>query len=367
MNQVTAAARQEEVCATVHEDGAPCGRPRYGLLEWCKPCRKWSLRHGGASPNGRPRTMGGTSHTRCSTTGCVNPRLRAETTCGACKVWALAHPESDLTARPGLGTSSTTCTAKDCGRPVVKPSYGWCGGCYQWSAARGWAHPDTRVRPEPTGGRCTVVLEDGTRCPKDARRYARMCSTHENRKRRHGSPLVKTKRAPGELQALVREAAKGLTDECIIVTGFRTRPVVKWNGKSTPAARAVWITAHGPEGTEGMDVCHRCGGGSGENGCINVRHLYLGTRSQNAADMVEAGRGDNGDPKGQRNGRHVLTEADVLAARRLHAEGNVTLTALAERHGVTVTTMRMAVRGITWRHLNPLTATASHVDSAGPR
>ncbi|MEZ3180812.1 hypothetical protein KYY02_19590 [Streptomyces pimonensis] len=174
---------------------------------------------------------------------------------------------------------------------------------------------------------------------------------HAGRKRKYGSPLVKMKRASGELQALIREAAKGHTQECIIVTGFQGRPVVKFNGKSMPAARAVWILANGTEGIDGMDVCHRCGGGSGENGCINIRCLYLGTRADNAADMVAAGRDRNGDPRGERNGRHVLTEKDVREARRLYAQGTVTYTALAAKYGVTVAAMRLAVTGATWRHL----------------
>lgn len=339
----------QDTCVTIYEDNTRCDRERYGRKEICKPCYKWSMRNGWASPDGRPRTVAGSPHPPCSTTGCVNPRLRAGTMCGACEVWAENHPGKTLSQRAAFGTKPDTCITDGCANPVCYQSYGWCNACYQWSNANDMADPNTRPCIEPNDGRCEVILEDGTRCTRETR-HARMCSTHQQRNYKYGSPLVKTKRSPGELQALLRKAAKGLTSECIIVTGFKGRPRAKYDGRSMNAATAVWIIANGPDGMEGMDVCHLCNGGSGENGCININCLYLGTRKQNVADMVAAGRSANGDPKGERNGRHVLTDEDVREIRRLRAEG-VTCVTLADVYGVSPRTISRAATGETWRHV----------------
>jgi hypothetical protein len=112
------------------------------------------------------------------------------------------------------------------------------------------------------------------------------------------------------------------------------------------AARAVWTLAHGDPGDQ--HVLHRCNEGDGSHGCINVRHLYLGDNDDNTQDRLGAER----QARGEGHAMHVLTEAQVLAARRRHVPGRAGNTrALAEEFGVAVTTMRNAVSRRSRRHL----------------
>lgn len=57
-------------------------------------------------------------------------------------------------------------------------------------------------------------------------------------------------------------------------------------------------------------VCHRCDNPS----CVNPSHLFLGTHADNRADCVAKGR----QAKGEKNGRSILTDAQVVEIRRLY-------------------------------------------------
>lgn len=91
---------------------------------------------------------------------------------------------------------------------------------------------------------------------------------------------------------------------------------------------------------EGMVVCHRCD----NPGCVNPAHLFLGTMADNQRDMARKGR----SPRGERQGKSKLTEADVraiLASSEPHA-------IVGRRYGVTVGTVSDIRRKITWSHLH---------------
>lgn len=57
--------------------------------------------------------------------------------------------------------------------------------------------------------------------------------------------------------------------------------------KERYAHRIAWIVARGPIPT-GLCVLHHCDNGG--LGCIEPRHLFLGTMADNTADMVRKGR-----------------------------------------------------------------------------
>ncbi len=119
----------------------------------------------------------------------------------------------------------------------------------------------------------------------------------------------------------------------------------RWRGKIVGAHRLAWRNANGgAEIPKGLVVrhfdCHRAS-------CVEGSHLKLGTQADNVADMVDAGRAVVGED----HPAAKLTEAAVLKARALYAEGGHTIIGLAEDYGVTDMVMRDALVGKSWRHI----------------
>lgn len=114
------------------------------------------------------------------------------------------------------------------------------------------------------------------------------------------------------------------------------------------AHRIAYLLEVGPI-PAGMDVCHSCD----VRACVRPSHLWLGTRAENNRDMAIKGRA-KGVPHvrtaGERNPRHVLTDAQVRSIRTAKREGGSTKL-LAEEYGVSRTVIKKIANGSAWRHL----------------
>lgn len=104
------------------------------------------------------------------------------------------------------------------------------------------------------------------------------------------------------------------------------------------AHRVSWELAHGPI-PDGVFVCHRCDNPK----CVNPAHLFLGSPSDNAADMATKGRAN----RGERRWIAKLTDDAVREIRRSSEKG----VDLAKRYGVSPTQVTAVRRGYEWKHV----------------
>jgi DNA invertase Pin-like site-specific DNA recombinase len=83
--------------------------------------------------------------------------------------------------------------------------------------------------------------------------------------------------------------------------------------------------------------------------CVAPDHLFLGTQQDNMIDMRSKNRGYS--TKGENHGLSKLTLENVREIRQSHASGNISLTALALKFGVSVSTIHSIVNNNSWRNL----------------
>lgn len=94
-------------------------------------------------------------------------------------------------------------------------------------------------------------------------------------------------------------------------------------------------------------VLHECD----NRPCCNPRHLFLGSRADNAADMVSKNRQRNGIVPGERHGMSKLRDADVIELRRSYAAHEASQPELARRFGIQQSTVWAIIHRRTWAHL----------------
>ncbi len=122
--------------------------------------------------------------------------------------------------------------------------------------------------------------------------------------------------------------------------GWR-RPLFCYRGAHICAVRYIWFICHGP--AYDLEVCHSCDNPE----CVNPAHLFFGTHQDNMHDMVAKGR----QAKGERNGLHKLTEADVGAIRA--NRNGLTQPQRASLYGVTQSVISRVENFKRWRHIRP--------------
>jgi hypothetical protein len=94
-----------------------------------------------------------------------------------------------------------------------------------------------------------------------------------------------------------------------------------------------------------MKILHRCD----VRNCVNPKHLFVGTQSENVADMVGKGRAKPPRPKhGESNPMSRLTAAQVNSIREEYARCRTPMSALASRYGVATMTICRAINRKTW-------------------
>lgn len=113
-------------------------------------------------------------------------------------------------------------------------------------------------------------------------------------------------------------------------------------GDNAVATRALWKVLYGEYPDRDILVCHTCD----NPGCMNPKHLFLGTCKDNSQDMIHKGR--RVKALGERHGNHKLTQEQVLFARKMRKTKEMRLKDLAEMFGISKSALCTAVKGITW-------------------
>lgn len=120
-----------------------------------------------------------------------------------------------------------------------------------------------------------------------------------------------------------------------------------WTGTAKHLAhRAVYVVKNGPLEPEDV-VRHRCD----RKQCVEPTHLLRGSQAQNIRDMWERGRQPAGvGIRGEANAAAVLTD-ELVATMRREVRAGASIRAVARKHEAQYSSVRLAVLGLSWRHV----------------
>lgn len=137
---------------------------------------------------------------------------------------------------------------------------------------------------------------------------------------------------------------------CIEWTGGTTRR--GWRGYGAfwisngmkSAHRWLYEQQHG-ELPDNIDVCHTCD----NRKCVNIDHLFAGTRKENMEDAARKGRTDRTHkPKGESHGRSVLKRSDAKEIRALRELG-LTLSGISYLFSTSIANVHRIVHNKLWK------------------
>jgi len=117
---------------------------------------------------------------------------------------------------------------------------------------------------------------------------------------------------------------------------------VSIKGKLQLVHRIAWILIYG-EIPEGLRVCHRCD----NRRCINPKHLFLGTDTDNVKDMWQKDRNNH---KGEHNPFAKLTDEEVRQIKKLLSQ-NEPVKKIANLYNVKPIAIYHIKEGHNWSHI----------------
>jgi hypothetical protein len=104
--------------------------------------------------------------------------------------------------------------------------------------------------------------------------------------------------------------------------------------------RIVCEMSSGPAPLDRPEAAHKCG----NKRCVNASHIYWGSRSENAADMLAHGTVS----RGSRRPSSKLTEDQIPEIKRLSSA--MTQTEIAQKFGVNQSQISRVLSGKRWKH-----------------
>lgn len=113
--------------------------------------------------------------------------------------------------------------------------------------------------------------------------------------------------------------------------------------KTVKACRVAYELTYGPI-PKRLCILHKCDNPL----CVRPVHLFLGTQTDNLADMTAKGHRRYREHNGSENGRAKLSERHVLKIRERAAAGELR-SALAKEFNMCWTTIDRIVKGQLWQ------------------
>ncbi len=184
-------------------------------------------------------------------------------------------------------------------------------------------------------------------CGKPVHNGRGWCRAHYMRWRAHGSPTAGSTpkgAAPKFLQDVVLPYTG---DDCLAWPYSKDRygrGQIGIGGKRLYVHRIVCEELYGPPPSSRHHAAHSCG--KGHLGCVNPVHLRWATPAENNADKLMHGTHN----RGERCGTAKLTEAQVRQIRA--SEGKSSQRALAEKFGVSTTSIHLILNRTNWAHVS---------------
>ena len=111
--------------------------------------------------------------------------------------------------------------------------------------------------------------------------------------------------------------------------------------KEIRASRYMYFLEHGEWPSD--CILHSCD----NRLCVNPRHLWVGSKSENNRDRDAKGR--TGRPSGERNGMAKITASQVCEIRSLHHK--MTHREIAERFGLSPSYVKLIFAKLRWAHV----------------
>ena len=119
------------------------------------------------------------------------------------------------------------------------------------------------------------------------------------------------------------------------------------NGGMRKAHRVAYAFYNGAEIPAGLCVLHRCDNPA----CVNPSHLWLGTRTDNNADMKAKGRGVQNGVKGTAHYRTNFSNADILKIRAMYKSGHYLQREIGDMFGICQSYVSELVNRKKWTHI----------------
>lgn len=173
------------------------------------------------------------------------------------------------------------------------------------------------------------------------------CSAHYKRNRRHGDPLA-GRIGTGEAQKFIDDVLRSDSQECIEYPFYRNEYGYGWmryNGGTLGSHVVVALRYLGPKPTPRHEVCHTCG--NGHKGCVNPKHLYWGTRSDNMQDAIAHNTAAclRKKPTGESAYRTKYSDEELLEAKERMQNGE-SVASLIKKTGMSHSTLYRLKSGI---------------------